>query len=174
MTSFTCALLMTVAMAAEPLAIDVVRGPEELVIQFELTEELPESLASVISSGATVEINYALRVYGRRRLFPDRRIWKGAAQSIVSFDAVTGRYRCQLIVSGTTTTSREVDSAGAALQWLAAPPPVAVPLPRARRDAHLRIRVRAVFSSGTTWLVFPTTEGTDWVEVKLDPPQEEE
>ncbi len=174
MTSFTCALLLTAAMAAEPLSIDVERGPEELVIQFTLVEALPESLESVLSSGAKVEINYPLRVYGRRRLFPDRRIWKGVAQSIVSFDAVTGRYRCQLIVSGTTTVSRELDSAEAARQWLAAPPPVEVPLPKARRDAYLRIRVRAVFSSGTAWLVFPTTDGTDWVEVKLDPPQEEE
>ena len=174
MTSFTCALLLTAALAAEPLSIDVDRGPEELVIQFALNDELPEPLESALSSGVLVEINYALRVYGRRRLFPDRRIWKGIAQSIVSFDAVTGRYRCQLIVNGTTTVSRELDSPEAARKWLAAPPPVEVPLPKARQDAYLRIRVRAVFSSGTTWLVFPTTDGTDWVEVKLDPPQEEE
>ena len=60
MTSFTCALLLTAAMAAEPLSSDVERGPEELVIQFALIEELPDSLASVLSSGAKDEINYAL------------------------------------------------------------------------------------------------------------------
>jgi hypothetical protein len=26
-----------------------------------------------------------------------------------------------------------------------------------------------VFASGTAWLVFPSTEGTDWLEVRLDP-----
>ena len=75
---------------------------------------------------------------------------------------------------GSTTVSREVDSLEVALKWLASPPAVEVPLPKGRRDAFLRVRVRAVFSSGTTWLVFPSSEGTDWVEVKLEAPRDEE
>jgi hypothetical protein len=55
-----------------------------------------------------------------------------------------------------------------------APPAVEVPLPKGRRDAFLRVRVRAVFSSGTTWLVFPSTEGTGWVEVKLEAQRDQE
>ena len=144
------------------------------MIRFELVAEMPESVVNTVSSGARVEIDYALRVYGRRRMFPDRRIWKGVARSTVTFDAITGRYLCQLIVNGSTTVSREVDSVDFALQWLTAPPAVEVPLPKGRRDAFLRVRVRAVFSSGTTWLVFPSTEGTDWVEVKLEAQRDEE
>ncbi|MCJ7755041.1 MAG: hypothetical protein MUP13_10805, partial [Thermoanaerobaculales bacterium] len=98
----------------------------------------------------------------------------GVARSTVTFDAITGRYLCQLIVNGSTTVSREVDSVEFALQWLTAPPAVEVLLPKGRRDAFLRIRARAVFSSGTTWLVFPSTEGTDWVEVKLEAQRDEE
>jgi hypothetical protein len=150
------------------------RGPEELTIRFELLAEMPESVVNAVSSGARIEVDYPVRVYGRRKMFPDRRIWKGIARSTVTFDAITGRYLCQLIVNGSTTVSREVDSIDFALQWLAAPPAVEVPLPKGRRDAFLRVRVRAVFSSGTTWLVFPSTEGTDWIEVKLEAQRDEE
>ena len=174
MSSLVAALLLVASLASDALHVGVDRGPEELAIRFELLVEMPEVVANTISSGARIEIEYPLRVYARRRMFPDRRIWKGVARSTVTFDAITGRYLCQLIVNGSTTVSREVDSVEFALQWLTAPPAVEVPLPKGRRDAFLRIRARAVFSSGTTWLVFPSTEGTDWVEVKLEAQRDEE
>lgn len=174
MSRILCALILTAALTAEPMTIDVDRGVDELAIRIELVEELPEELETAFSTGSRVAIDYPLRVYARRRLFPDRKIWKGVAQSAVTFDAVTGRYLCQLIVNGTTTFSREVDSAADAHRWLVAPPAVEVPIPEARREAFLRVRVRAVFSSGTTWLVFPSTEGTDWVEKRLEAPPDGE
>ena len=166
--------MLIASLATDAMHVGVERGPEELVIRFELLAEVPESVVNTISSGARIEIDYPLRVYARRRMFPDRRIWKGVARSTVTFDAITGRYLCQLIVNGSTTVSREVDSVEVARQWLTAPPAVEVPLSKGRRDAFLRVRVRAVFSSGTTWLVFPSTEGTDWVEVKLEAQRDEE
>jgi hypothetical protein len=174
MSSLAAAVLLIASLATDAMHVGVERGPEELVIRFELLTEVPESVVNTISSGARIEIDYALRVYARRRMFPDRRIWKGVARSTVTFDAITGRYLCQLIVNGSTTVSREVDSVEVARQWLTAPPAVEVPLSKGRRDAFLRVRVRAVFSSGTTWLVFPSTEGTDWVEVKLEAQRDEE
>ena len=174
MSSLVAALLLVASLASDALLVGVDRSPEELAIRFELLVEMPEAVANTISSGARIEIDYPLRVYARRRMFPDRRIWKGVARSTVTFDAITGRYLCQLIVNGSTTVSREVDSVEFALRWLTAPPAVEVPLPKGRRDAFLRVRARAVFSSGTTWLVFPSTEGTDWVEVKLEAQRDEE
>jgi hypothetical protein len=174
MSSLAAAVLLIASLASDALLVEVDRGPEELVVRFELLAEMPESVVNTVSSGARIEIDYPLRVYARRRMFPDRRIWKGEARSTVTFDAITGRYLCQLIVNGSTTVSREVDSVEFALQWLMAPPSVEVPLPKGRRDAFLRVRVRAVFSSGTTWLVFPSSEGTDWVEVKLEAQRDQE
>ena len=174
MSSLAAAVLLIASLASDALLVEVDRGPEELVVRFELLAEMPESVVNTVSSGARIEIDYPLRVYARRRMFPDRRVWKGEARSTVTFDAITGRYLCQLIVNGSTTVSREVDSVDFALQWLMAPPAVEVPLPKGRRDAFLRVRVRAVFSSGTTWLVFPSTEGTDWVEVKLEAQRDQE
>ena len=174
MSSLAAAVMLIASLATDAMHVGVERGPEELVIRFELLAEVPESIVNTISSGARIEIDYPLRVYARRRMFPDRRIWKGVARSTVTFDAITGRYLCQLIVNGSTTVSREVDSVEVARQWLTAPPAVEVPLSKGRRDAFLRVRVRAVFSSGTTWLVFPSTEGTDWVEVKLEAQRDEE
>ena len=174
MSSLAAIILLLASLSADPVSVEVDRGIDELVIRFELQEEMPESVVTAMSSGARVEVDYPVRVYARRRLFPDRKVWKGVARSTVTFDAVTGRYLCQLIVNGSTTVSREVDSLEIARQWLAAPPAVEVPLPEGRRDAFLRIRVRAVYSSGTTWLVFPSTDGTDWVEVKLEAQRDEE
>jgi hypothetical protein len=174
MSSLAVIVLVMASLSADPVAVDVERGAEELVIRLELRAEMPEAAMTTMSTGARVEISYPVRVYARRRMFPDRKIWKGVARSTVNFDAVTGRYLCQLIVNGSTTVSREVDSAEVARQWLVSPPAVEVPLPKGRRDAFLRVRVRAVFSSGTTWLVFPSTDGTDWVEVKLEALRDEE
>ena len=55
------------------------------------------------------------------------------------------------------------------MRWLTDPPPVRVELPEERRRANLRVRVRAVFSSGTTWLIFPTQDATPWAEITLEP-----
>lgn len=174
MSSLAAAVLLVASLASDALHVGVDRGPEELVIRFELLAEMPASVVNSVSSGARIEVDYPVRVYSRRRLIPDRRVWKGVARSTVTFDAITGRYLCQLIVNGSTTVSREVDSVEVALKWLTAPPAVEVPLPKGRRDSFLRVRVRAVFSSGTTWLVFPSTDGTDWVEVKLEALRDEE
>jgi hypothetical protein len=173
MSSIAAVMLLMAALAGNSVEVEVARGTEELVVGIELLAEVPEEIVSAISSGARAEIGYHVRVYARRRMFPDRKLWKGIARSTVNFDAVTGRYLCQLIVNGSTTASREVDSAEVARQWLLAPPAVEIPIPEGRRDAFLRVRVRAVFSSGTTWLVFPTTDGTDWVEVKLEAQRDE-
>ncbi len=168
MSNLAAALLLTVSLASDVMLVVVDRSHEELVVRFELLTEIPESVLNTVSSGARIEIDYPLRVYARRKMFPDRRVWKGVARATVTFDAITGRYLCQLIVNGSTTVSREVESVDVARQWLRAPPAVEVPLPRGRRDAFLRVRLRAVFSSGTKWLVFPSSEGTDWVEVRLE------
>ena len=103
MTILAGALLLIASFASDAMLLEVDRGPEELVIRFELLTEAPESVLQAVSSGARVEIDYPLRVYARRKMFPDRRVWKGVARATVSFDAITGRYLCQLIVNGSTT-----------------------------------------------------------------------
>jgi hypothetical protein len=174
MSSIAAVMMLMASLSGSPIEVDVDRGAEELTVRVELLTEIPEEIVSAITSGARAEIRYHLRVYARRRMFPDRKLWKGVARSTVNFDAITGRYLCQLIVNGSTTASREVDSAEVARMWLMAPPTIEVPIPEGRRDAFFRVRMRAVFSSGTTWLVFPTTDGTDWVEVKLEAQRDEE
>lgn len=163
------AIALVAVLGAQPMILDVQRSADALAISFSLNQELPDTVERNLSSGATVVLDYPLRVYGPRRLLPDRKVWKGVARVTVNFDAVTGRYLCQLIVNGDTTASREVHSVAEARSWLRSPPAVEVELPEARRDDVLRVRVRAVFASGTSWLVFPSTEGTDWFEVRLDP-----
>lgn len=162
------ALALALALAATPMTLDVARQGDAIVLSIALPEELPEAITERLSTGATTEIDYALRVYAPRKLIPDRRVWKATAKATVTFDAVTGRYLCQLIVNGDTTASREVDTLEAARRWLRSPPAVEFVVPPGRRDDLLRVRARAIFASGTSWLVFPTTEGTEWVEVQVE------
>jgi len=85
MSSLAAAVLLIASLASDALLVEVDRGPEELVVRFELLAEMPESVVNTVSSGARIEIDYPLRVYARRRMFPDRRIWKGEARSTVTF-----------------------------------------------------------------------------------------
>lgn len=162
------ALALALALAAPPVTLEVARRGDAIVLSIALAEELPAALAERLSTGATTEIDYALRVYAPRKLIPDRRVWKATATATVTFDAVTGRFLCQLIVNGDTTASREVDTLEAARGWLRSPPVVELVVPPGRRDDLLKVRARAIFASGTSWLIFPTTEGTEWVEVQIE------
>jgi hypothetical protein len=174
MWGVVCTLVLVALSAAEPagepLQVEVQRWGGELIVRLELSTDLPVDFATDLSSGAPAEIDYLIRVYSRRKLFPDRRVWKAVAEASATFDAITGRYICQLIVNEDTVASSEVETPRAARDWLRAPPPMEVVLPEPRQDDFIRVRARAVFDRGTSWLIFPTTEGTDWVEVQLNPP----
>ena len=102
----------------------------------------------------------------------------GELITISLFDAVTGRYRSQIILNGIITAIRRgrvrrrgspvVDQSSAGSGSNCRP---------SADGPILRIRVRAMFSSGTTWLIFPTIDATPWSEVILDPlpePEDEE
>lgn len=153
----------------DSVALDVTRDPSTVEVSFRLVQPLPEEISESLASGAEVRLAYPLRVRAKRRGWWDRRLWSGELVTIAAFDAVTGRFRCQVILNGIITESNEVESAEEAILWLTDPPPVRVELPVERRRANLRIRIRAVFSSGTTWLIFPTMDATPWCEIILEP-----
>jgi hypothetical protein len=167
---FALVLLFAASVAAPPpLALDVSREPAAVEVHFRLTAALPEDLSSALSSGAEVRLVYPLRLKAKRKAWWDRRVWSGELVTAAGFDPVTGRYRCELVLDGIITASREVESFDQATEWLTQPSPVRVELPENRRNATLKVRVRAVFSSGTTWLIFPTQDATPWTEVVLAP-----
>lgn len=164
------ALVLLLAMGitvADPLVLTAIRDPAALEVKFELTSELPDDIVASLESGAEVRLSYPLRVKAKRRAWWDRKLWSGELVTIAAFDAVTGRYRCQVILDGIITASDELETTEAARHWLTAPPPVRVELPEERRASRLKVRVRAVFSSGTTWLIFPTQEATPWTEIEV-------
>jgi hypothetical protein len=145
----------------------VVRQPAAVDVSVELVAPLPDELAAALDAGAEVRLAYPLKVKARRKGWFDRRVWSGRLVTIVSFDAVTGRYRCEVVLDGIITKSGELSGVAAARQWLTAPPAVRVELAEERRDDELKIRARAVFSTGTTWLIFPTQDATPWTEIRL-------
>jgi Domain of unknown function (DUF4390) len=172
---FVLVLLLATGIALpDSVALEVTRDPATVEIDIRLLQPLPEEISQSLVSGAEVRLSYPLRVRAKRRGWWDRRLWTGEVVTISAFDAVTGRFRCQVILNGIITASGEAESNEEALLWLTNPPPVRVELPVERRQATLRIRVRAVFSSGTTWLIFPTQNATPWTELILEPLPEPE
>lgn len=167
---FALTLLLAVGIALpDPLILEANRETAVVEVGFRLVTSLPDDLLVALESGAEVRLTYSLRVKARRRGWWDRRVWSGELVSTTAFDAVTGRFRCEVILNGIITESKEAESAEEALLWLTTPPPVRVELPEERWRATLKVRARAVFSSGTTWLIFPTQDATPWVEILLDP-----
>jgi len=167
------ALVLLLAMGIvlpDPLVLEVTREPTAVEVNFRLATSLPDGLSASLESGAEVRLTYPLRVKAKRRGWWDRRVWSGELVTTAAFDAVTGRFRCEVVLDGIITESREIETAEDAVHWLITPPPVRVELPEERRQAILKVRVRAVFSSGTTWLIFPTQNATPWVEFILERP----
>lgn len=158
-------LLVAGVAAADPLAVDAVHERAAVEISFELVSPLPDAIVDALDAGAETRVAYPIRIKAKRKAWWDRRLWSGRLVAIAAFDPVTGRFRCSVVLDGVITSSAEVDSADEARAWLAAPPPVRVELPEERRDDELRVRVRAVFATGTAWLVFPTQDATPWLEV---------
>jgi hypothetical protein len=162
------AVATVLASPAEPLVIHVERQRDTLEVSFELTAPLPEAFIAALPTGAQVRVVYPVRLRARRSLIWDRRLWRGEVTSAVAFDPVIGRYRCELVLDQVIVASTETDAAEAAIAWLRSPPAVRLDLPPGRRVPELAVRVRAVFASATHWLLFPTIEGTDWVEARVE------
>ena len=156
------------AAPAEPLVVNVARERDALEVRVELIAPLPDALQAALPTGAQVRVAFPVRLRVHRSFFWDRRMWHGEITSSVAFDPVVGRYRCELVLDRVIVATRETPSPTEALAWLRSPPPVRLDLPAGRRTADLLVRVRAVYASATRWLMFPSVEGTDWVEVRLE------
>jgi len=168
MSGVTVVCLAAMLAAQGPLALEVEHDGDVLKVSFQLLEPLPESIETALSSGAVVRVRYPLRVRNPRPLWWDGKVWKGEVVATASFDPITGRYRCEVVLDGVIVSSRELDSADAARDFLKSPGPVLLSLPPTKK-AKLWVKVRAVFSSSTKWLLFPSVEGTKWVDVPITP-----
>ncbi len=174
MTALLSVLLAASIGSPPPIALQAVRQRGMLQVSFQLLAPLPEAVESALPSGAVVRVRYPLRVRSPRRMWWDRKVWRGEVVATVAFDPVTGRYRGEVALDGVIVTSREFATAADARELLIAPGPVLLALPPDRRLPNLMARVRAVFSSSTKWLIFPDTEGTDWVETPVSAPTAQE
>ncbi len=159
-------VLLALALLGPPSEPGLVVAPRwsggALEIHLRLEAPLPAPFEAALPSGAVVRVLYPIAVREVRAFWRDRKVWEGTAEALVRFDPLTGRYRCQLLLDEVVVATRETASAQAARRWLTEPPPVRLAVAPTRRP--LRVRARAVFTSGARWLVLPATTGTDWVE----------
>ena len=160
-------LLAAAVSTAPPLALNATLERDTVRVEFRLAQSLPEALESALPTGAEVRIRYLVRVRSTRKLWWDKKVWKGEAVAGAVFDPVIGRYRCDLVLDGVVVNSLEVNSLEEARAWLIDPGEVRFAMPESPLKGNLRVRVRAVFSSSTKWLLFPDTEGTRWVEIPI-------
>lgn len=168
MSALPVVLLGVVLAGTGPLSVDVSSDRDALGVTVRLTRPLPSAMDTALPSGAMVRIRYPLRVRSDRRLWWDRRLFRGDIIVSAAFDPLTGRYRCELSLDEVMVDTAEYESADDARRWLRAPPTVRLVLPEGRRLEGLTVRVRAVFSASTRWLVFPDIDGTPWVELPVE------
>lgn len=162
-------LLLAATLSSEaPLAVEVDQQRDTLKVSFSLQEPLPAAMEEALPSGAEVQVRYPLRVRSPRSLWWDRKLWKGEVVATAIFDPITGRYRCEVVLDDVIVSSQELDSATGARDFLASPGPVLLSLSIEKRS-RLFVRVRAIFSSSTKWLIFSSVEGTPWVEAAITP-----
>jgi hypothetical protein len=145
------------------LGVSVTPVQGALEVNLRLEDALPESFSDALPSGAVVRVIYPIRVRKQRAWIWDGKMWKGEVASRVAFDPLTGRYLCELLLDEVLVSSAEVNTAEEARSWLLAPPPIRLVFDELKDVHRLYIRARAVFSTGTTMLVFPRSEGTEWV-----------
>jgi len=157
----------TALLVPAPLTVHVSPQYQALDVRVELNVELPEVFINALPSGGVVRVVYPLRVRSRRSFWWDGRVWRGEMTSQASFDPITGRYRCELLLDEIVVASSEVESMGDAVLWLKNPPSVRLVLSDFKNLDRLYIRTRAIFSTSTTWLVFPDREGTEWVRIPV-------
>jgi len=150
----------------QTLEVRVTQEHTTLTTSLRLPSGLPDDLSEALPSGAKIEVVYELKVRSARRLWWDKRVWSGDAIATAIFDPVTGSYRCELVLDDVIVETLDTTQSQQALQWLTSPPAVQLALELTRRDPHLEIKARAVFSSSTVWLIFPSTDATEWVEVE--------
>lgn len=164
--------LLTLALAAAlvvpaPLSVHISPEHQSLDVRLVLNDPLPEVFLDALPSGGVVRVMYPLRVRSKRSLWWDGRVWKGVMTSQASFDPITGRYRCELLLDEIIVASNEVDTMDDAVSWLKAPPSVRIVVSDFKNLNRLYLRTRAVFSTSTTWLIFPDRKGTEWVSVPV-------
>lgn len=167
MVSLISLAVATALLVPAPISIHITPENQALDVRLELNVPLPEGFVDSLPSGGVVSVVYPLRVRSKRAFWWDGRIWKGEMTSQASYDPITGRYRCQLLLDEIVVASREVDSMSDAVLWLKAPPSVRLVLSDYKKPDRLVLRARAIFSKTTTWLVFPDRTGTDWVSVPV-------
>ena len=163
--------LLATSVSALPLSVNVTQERDGLMLDFSLVETPPEGFNDALPSGAVVRLTYMIQLRSERRWMWDGRVWKGVLLVSAVFDPITGRYRCESILDNVIVATEEFSDIESASRWLTHPPEVRLAMHDYTRWHKLRIRVRAIYSSSTTWLIFPSTEGTDWVEVRLDEQQ---
>lgn len=159
--------LLAALEATGPLVVSAQRERGAVEVSFSLSENLPEPFVAALPSGAQVRVIYDVRVRSTRKLWWDRRLWRGEVTSAATFDPVIGRYLCELVLDEAIVATDEAETFEEAILWLTQPPPVRLILPEVKNEAGLRVRVRVIFASRTKWLILPTVDGTDWVQTPV-------
>lgn len=149
------------------IVLEVTVEDRAVAVRAALAGPPPAWVVDEVVARRPTAVTYEVRLRARRRAWWDRRVWRGELITRGAFDPITGRYRCEAVLDGAIIASDDLGTAEGALGWLVRPPEIRIALPDEQEPDALRLRVRAVFSTSTVWLVFPRSEGTDWTELPL-------
>lgn len=149
------------------VALAVSTDGHTLTVRAALEGPTPEWIVVGVADRHPLSVEYQIRLRARRKAWWDRKLWRAELVTRTSFDSVTGRYRCEAVLDGAIIASTDTETSSAAIDWLLHPPEIRIALPEDLDGTPLALRMRAIFSTSTVWLVFPRTVGTHWSELPL-------
>lgn len=153
--------------AVSEVSLAVSTDGHTLTVHAALEGPTPEWIVAGVADRHPLAVEYQIRLRARRKAWWDRKLWRAELVTRTSFDPVTGRYRCEAVLDGAIIASTDTETSSAAVDWLIRPPEIRIALPEDLDGTPLALRVRAIFSTSTVWLVFPRSVGTGWSELPL-------
>jgi hypothetical protein len=156
------ALLLAAAASVPGLEVFLNPAPGRLQVQMAVMRELPEEWTQALAAGAPVSITYRLHLYRNRRWLWDLRLANHELQIKAQRDPLTGVFTLVAEFDEEILASGQAESLEEAVRWVKRPPTVEVAVPL--RHEPLWLFVRAEFFTRYRLLVFPTTDGTEWLQ----------
>jgi hypothetical protein len=155
-------ILLLAAVATPDLELVLAPAPGRLSVQMALNRELPAQWTQALAAGAPMSITYRMHLLRNRRWLWDRRLARHDVVIKAQRDPLTGVFTLVAELDGEILASAQAESLDDAIRWVKHPPTAELPLPL--RHEPLWLIVRAEFLTHYKMLVFPSTEGTDWLQ----------
>lgn len=112
------ALALPAVAAAQSLKVAPLSRDGQVLVSFELQQELTDEIREAIHSGLTYSFVYKVDLRRGSSIWFDRTIASAVVTATVKFDNLTRRYHVSRLIDGRTVVSETTDQEEVAWSWL--------------------------------------------------------